>query len=103
LLKSEPTASDAERDRDDEPDNHDDEHGGEGHSARGSTAPDEEVEEEKDGKDKTRECEGRANEAKFPGLAMEELIGSGSNVAADEAEQCVEDNDDSAERAAVAG
>jgi hypothetical protein len=103
LFETQPATSNAQRYRDDEPDYDDDKHGGEWNRPGSTTTPDEQVEEEEDGEDEARKRKRRADEAEFPGLAVEELVSPGGHIATDESEKSVEDDDNSAERSAVAG
>lgn len=103
LLEADPGACEAKGYADDEPDDEHNEHGGERDCAGCSAAPDEEVEQEEGGEDEAGESKGRVEKAQFPGLAVEELVDAGRDVAADEAEERVEDDHDGSEGSAVAG
>lgn len=85
LFEGDPTTRHTQWHRDDEPDDHDYEHGGEGNGTRTAAAPDEQIEEEECCEDDTRKRKRCDDEAEFPRLAVEEFICSCGDIAADKA------------------
>jgi hypothetical protein len=102
LFEAKPAASDAERNRNDKPDDDDDEHSGEWHCSRSTTTPHEQVEKEEYREYETRQRERRADEAELPRFAVEELVCASGDVTTDKAEECVEDDDDRSEGTTIA-
>lgn len=103
LPEAEPGAGEGEGDGDDEPDQHDDEHRREGHGAAGALEPEEEIEEEEGCEDQAGDEKRGQCDVELPALAAEGLVDARRDVAADEAEDGVQNDHDGAERAAIGG
>ena len=101
LSEAEPGTGERERQADEEPHPHNDEHGGEWDGAGCATRPHEQVQQEEDPKDKRRQHDGRVDEVLLPLLPVEELVHPRRHVSTDEAEEGVEEYHHRGERAAV--
>lgn len=102
MFESKPGACNTQRYGDDKPDDDDDEHGTEWHCSGCPPAPEEQIEEEKGHEDDGGHGNGRVEEAQFPRLAVEELVSACRSVAAEKAEESIEDDDDRPKSATVA-
>lgn len=101
--ESKPRTGKRQRDGDDEPDGNNDEHGGEGNGAGRLLSPQEEIQEEEGPEDDGGNKNGGKHDVELPLLTLPSLVGSGRDVAADEAEDCVQENHDGAQRSTVRG
>lgn len=100
-LETKPRAGKGERDRDDEPDADDDEHGGKRNRARGLLGPKEQVQEEEGGKYDTGDKQRGKSNVNPPLLATHGLVSSGRNVSSNDSEDGIKNDGEAAQRAAI--